>query len=139
MPIVSVINYSGNKKVLNETLDYIYYPDYSKEYNLNEKLETPLPMNRFRPNLVFTGGFPHQEDELKVFSINKAELLGVKPCARCGITTTNQATAEVGIEPLKTLVSYRRINRKILFGQNVIPQNVGEVLEVGEELKIKNG
>jgi len=51
----------------------------------------------------------------------------VKPCARCIITTTNQETAERGVEPLKTFSEYRKVNNKVIFGMNVICNQTGTV------------
>ena len=87
---------------------------------LNRRLEQPLPMNRFRPNFVFTGGDPFEEDDWSAFSIDQQAFLGVKPCARCSITTTDQETAERAVEPLKTLATFRKSGNRILFGQNVV-------------------
>lgn len=88
--------------------------------NLNEKLDEALPMNRFRPNLVFTGGVPHEEDNWKNFLVGSNRFVGVKPCARCVLITVNQDTAEKGVEPLKTLSNYRKQGSKVLFGQNLV-------------------
>jgi uncharacterized protein YcbX len=101
--------------------------------HLNAQLEQTLPMDRFRPNIVFTGGEPHQEDEMKSFSINGVKMLGVKPCARCVMTTIDQATGTAGHEPLATLSTYRKRNNKILFGQNVIPKSFG-MIKVGDSI-----
>jgi hypothetical protein len=100
---------------------------------LNSRLEQALPMDRFRPNIVFTGGYPYQEDELREFSIRGIRFGGVKPCARCPIPTIDQATAERGKEPLRTLARYRFWNNKVYFGQNLVHQGFGE-LAVGDEL-----
>ena len=88
--------------------------------DLNSRLQTPLPMNRFRTNFVFTGGNPYEEDDWKDFKIGNAEFKAVKPCARCVITTTDQQTAIRNDEPLKTLSTYRKIENKVMFGMNVI-------------------
>jgi len=88
--------------------------------DLNTRLDTPLPMNRFRPNLVFTGGQPYEEETWRNFTIGKNRFVGVKPCARCVLTTVDQETAQKGKEPLKTLATYRNFNNKIIFGQNVV-------------------
>ncbi len=88
--------------------------------NLNEKLEEALPMNRFRPNLVFTGGEPHEEDTWRNFTVGSNRFVGVKPCARCVLTTVNQDTTVKGVEPLKTLSTYRKQGSKVLFGQNLV-------------------
>lgn len=88
--------------------------------DLNSRLKTPLLMNRFRTNFVFTGGNPYEEDEWEDFKIGNAEFKAVKPCARCVITTTDQETAVRSAEPLKTLSEYRLINNKVMFGMNVV-------------------
>lgn len=101
---------------------------------LNSKLTTPVPMERFRPNIVFSGGTPHCEDELGAFLIGDQPFLGVKPCARCIMTTIDQQTAQPGAEPLRTLATYRQSGHKILFGQNVVwtGQEAGQTISVGD-------
>src|ERR1700743_3821199 len=94
---------------------------------LNSRLDHPLPMNRFRPNIVFTGGAPFEEDEMTHFSIGDVQFQGVKLCARCVMTTINQDTAEKGKEPLRTLARYRANGHKILFGQNLIHPGLGQI------------
>jgi uncharacterized protein YcbX len=102
---------------------------------LNERLPRPVPMNRFRPNLVLEGGEPHVEDRLGRFRIGTLELEAVKPCDRCVITTTDQDTAERGPEPLRTLATYRKTGSKVLFGQNVVHYTAGR-LTVGEQVTV---
>lgn len=101
--------------------------------DLNSRLAQPLPMDRFRPNIVVTGGTPFQEDSLGSFTIRNIRFRVVKPCARCVITTIDQRTAESGKEPLQTLARYRAQDKKILFGQNLAHEGLGE-LAVGDEL-----
>src|SRR5258706_3956355 len=101
--------------------------------DLNSRLKEPLPMNRFRPNFVFSGGQPYEEDSWKTFSIGKNKFAGVKQCARCVLTTVNQDTAEKGIEPLLTLSQYRKKENKVLFGQNLIALDHNEIHE-GDEI-----
>src|SRR3989344_1264242 len=77
--------------------------------DLNERIGgTPLPMNRFRPNIVISGGEPYDEDRLDRLVISGVELEGKTLCVRCVTTATNQETAERGKEPLATLAKYRR-------------------------------
>lgn len=95
--------------------------------HLNTKLEVKLPMNRFRPNFVFTGGTPHMEDSWRNFTIGKNRFVGVKPCARCVFPNINQETAEKGVEPLRTLTTYRKKENKVLFGQNLLAVDHQEV------------
>jgi len=94
---------------------------------LNRRLAEPVPMNRFRPNLVVRAGEPHAEDGWRRIRIGEVEFDVVKPCARCAITLTDQATAERGKEPLRTLATYRTRNGKVLFGQNLIHRGRGAV------------
>ncbi|MCX8010616.1 MAG: MOSC domain-containing protein [Ignavibacteria bacterium] len=103
--------------------------------DLNSRLIEPLPVNRFRPNFVFAGGEAFEEDTWNRFQIGKITFRAVKPCSRCIITTTNQDTAERKDEPLKTLSTYRKVDGKVLFGQNLICENEGEV-KVGNEITL---
>src|SRR5687768_1169541 len=96
---------------------------------LNSKLAQPIPMNRFRPNFVFTGGEPNEEDTWRNFTIGDNRFVGVKPCGRCAIPTINQETAEKSDEPTRTLATYRRNENKILFGQNLLATDHQEVKE----------
>jgi uncharacterized protein YcbX len=91
--------------------------------DLNSKMESPLPMNRFRPNFVFSGGEAFEEDQWKEFTIGSNRFLGVKPCSRCVLTTVDQDTAIKGTEPLRTLATYRKWDNKIYFGQNLLAIN----------------
>ena len=101
--------------------------------DLNSRLTEALPMDRFRPNIVFTGGGPFEEDLLADFTIRNIHFYGVKLCARCIITTINQNSGAKGKEPLKTLASYRAKNNKIYFGQNLVHKGDG-VIAVGDQL-----
>lgn len=99
---------------------------------LNRRLATPLPMNRFRPNLVVAGSEPFAEDGWRRFRIGAIPMAGVKPCARCVVTTTDQTTGRRdGEEPLRTLATFRRHPRGVMFGQNVVHYGTGR-LAVGD-------
>lgn len=107
--------------------------------DLNSRLPTPLPMNRFRPNLVLDGCEAYAEDSLGTIALRDVELRMVKPCIRCIVTTTDQGTGERdGVEPLQTLKSYRwhAALKGVAFGQNaVVVSGVGNRLEVGMECR----
>ncbi|MBD1391908.1 MOSC domain-containing protein [Mucilaginibacter glaciei] len=105
--------------------------------DLNSRLKEALPMNRFRPNIVFTGGEPYSEDTFKHLTINGIDIYGVKLCARCVMTTIDQDTMAKGKEPLKTLAGYRRKGAKILFGQNIVSAGAG-TLNVGDEIQVQS-
>ncbi len=87
--------------------------------DLNARLQDKITIHRFRPNFVFTGGVPFEEDSWKRFSIGKLHFRAVKPCARCQVPTIDLQTASFGKEPLRTLSTYRLNEHKILFGMNV--------------------
>lgn len=99
---------------------------------LNRRLEKPLPMDRFRPNIVLDGCEPHAEDGWLWIVIGGLGFRVVKPCARCVITTTDQATGERDGEPLRTLATYRLLDGKVWFGQNLIHDGTGTI-HVGDE------
>lgn len=101
--------------------------------DLNSRMEMSLPMNRFRPNFVYSGGEPYEEDTWKNFTIGSTRFAGVKPCDRCVITTIDQDKGQKGVEPLKTLSSYRKRDNKIYFGQNAIATDQG-IVSVGDEI-----
>lgn len=102
---------------------------------LSKKVGQEIPVNRFRPNLVIDGVKAHEEDTMAEIRINGLRFFGVKPCARCIMTTIDQQTAEKGKEPLKTLASYRSVEHKILFGENFIPDQSGEINQ-GDQVQI---
>jgi len=102
---------------------------------LNSRLEEAVPMDRFRPNIVFTGGEAFQEDQMQHFRINNINFYGVKPCARCQVITIDQENGITGKEPLKTLSDYRKKNNKVYFGQNLVHRGEGNI-SVGDEISI---
>ena len=104
--------------------------------DLNNRLDNPLNINRFRPNFVFTDGEPFEEDAWHEFMVGNVRFFGVKPCARCIMTTIDQETGEKsGKEPLLTLNKYRKAGNKILFGQNVLIIQLGTV-SVGNDVTV---
>jgi len=103
--------------------------------DLNSRLESPIPMNRFRPNIVVKGCEPYAEDTWNKIRIGDVELAVVKPCARCEVTTIDKETLEQSKEPLKTLGKYRKHELGAIFGQNVIPLNGGR-LKVGMNVEL---
>lgn len=105
--------------------------------DLNTRLREPLLMNRFRPNLIFSGGAPYEEDTWNEFHIGAVPFNGIKRCARCVLTTVNPLTGQKGPEPLKTLSTYRKANNKIYFGQNVIARAIREI-SVGDSIEVSS-
>lgn len=101
--------------------------------DLNGRLAEPVPMNRFRPNFVYTGGNAFAEDTWKDLSIGSLRFVAVKKCDRCVLTTVDQGTGVKGTEPLKTLSGYRKAGNKVYFGQNMVALNEGS-LSVGQRI-----
>lgn len=95
--------------------------------DLNGRLEKPVPMARFRTNIVISGSGPYAEDEWKQLKIGDFNLRIVKPCSRCVIPSIDIETAERTGEPTRTLSQYRRSDNKIFFGQNAVLDGQGRV------------
>ena len=94
--------------------------ELNKKVSERKPEEAPLSMRRFRTNFVFSGGQPFEEDLYQNFKIGDVDFVGVKPCARCVLTTRDPDTGTKGKEPLDTLAQFRQLGNKILFGQNVV-------------------
>lgn len=106
--------------------------------DLNQRLDIPIPMNRFRPNIVICGGIPYQEDSWKKISTDTTILYFGKRCSRCVITTIDQKTGlSTGKEPLQTLASYNRDYRgKVMFGSYWAYQNDDTLFSIGDSVHI---
>ncbi len=119
--------------------------------DLNSKLESEIPMNRFRPNIVVSDSGPFEEDEWEKIRIGNTIFRITKPCARCAITTIDQATGISDVkEPLKTLASFRKaeqvypetyenlgLNKNdVLFGQNLVAENFGQLIKIGDRVEV---
>ena len=119
--------------------------------DLNSRLKNEIPMNRFRPNFVVQNSAAFAEDGWKKLSIGNTIFRVTKPSERCVITTVDQQRGFfTGKEPLKTLANFRLakdvfpdnfqsfgMNKNaVLFGQNLIAENFGETLKIGDEIKI---
>ena len=122
-----------------------------KYRDADEDVRVPFPMNRFRPNLVVQGSDPFEEDNWSKIRVGEAIFWVVKPCARCVMTTVDQARGEFdGKEPLKTIASFRMAKdvfpdtfeslgqtaNAVLFGENLIPENPGTTIRVGDDVEV---
>jgi uncharacterized protein len=97
--------------------------------------EGPVPMTRFRPNVVVSGTAPWAEDDWSLLRIGRARFRAVKPCGRCVLTTVDPDTGTKGKEPLATLARHRRIGKMIVFGTNVIPDEPGVTVRIGDTVE----
>lgn len=106
---------------------------------LVEKGEEPVPMNRFRPSFVITGGPAFAEDTWTRVRIGDVVFRAGGPCLRCIVTTTDQFSGERGKEPLRTLATYRRSAADpgdVKFGQNLIHETKSGLLRVGDAVQV---
>jgi uncharacterized protein YcbX len=134
--------YGGTGKAVGFADGYAYLAaNEASLADLNQRLAAKghpaLPMNRFRPNLVVSGGAPFEEDRWGDIHVGEAVLRGAKPCGRCQVTTTDQATGEVrGPEPLATLAEYRDSREfGVMFGMNLVTVRGGRV-RVGDQVAV---
>jgi uncharacterized protein YcbX len=103
--------------------------------DLNSRLDSPVPMNRFRPNLVVSGCDSFAEDGWRRLRIGDVEFDVVKPCSRCVIPSIDQATAQRDGQINRVLASYRRVNGQVMFGQNLLYHRAGK-LSVGDPVQV---
>jgi uncharacterized protein YcbX len=105
--------------------------------DLNSRMAAPIPMNRFRPNLVVRGAAPYAEDRWKAIAIGDTVLRWIKACTRCVATTTDQETGErKGRDPLFTLAQYRRVGSEVAFGHYLVADTWGERLRFGDAVTV---
>jgi uncharacterized protein YcbX len=100
---------------------------------LNEKLSSPIQMDRFRPNLVVTADYGHHEDTWPGMKIGNAVFENIKPCGRCNVITIDQQNAHINTEPLKILNQYRKAGNSVNFGTNMICTQE-DVIRVGDTI-----
>jgi len=104
--------------------------------DLNQRLASPVPLERFRPNLVVAGAAAFAEDSWRTVRISDYTFHVVKPCDRCAIITVDpERGIMTGKEPLTTLARYRTFDKKVLFGQYLLAEGVG-TLRVGDVLQV---
>ncbi len=103
--------------------------------NLNSKLDAPIEMRRFRPNLVIHGASPHEEDGWPEIQIGEARLRSTKRCGRCVVTTIDPETGIAGQEPLRTLAAYRKNGQSVDFGMNYATVANSEI-RIGDTVEI---
>ncbi|KAG0544856.1 hypothetical protein BDA96_02G312600 [Sorghum bicolor] len=145
-------NYArGYKTMFSDGFPYLIVSQGSLDA-LNEILKEPIPINRFRPNILVEGCHPYAEDMWKSVKINKLTFQGVKLCGRCKVPTINQDTGIPSpAEPTETLQTYRsgevllpshKNKRQVYFGQNAVCSeslslnSKGRIVKVGDPLYV---
>ena len=92
-----------------------------------EEPDAPLPIERFRPNLVVRGAEPFAEDEWQRVRIGDVTFRKAKPVDRCVMTTISVADLQTGKEPIRTLARHRQWDGKTWFAVHLIPESTGTV------------
>lgn len=103
--------------------------------DLNRRCPERIPMDRFRPNIVLGGVEAYTEDAVAEIVVGNIRLQGANPCVRCAVTTIDQQTAERGVEPLRTLATYRRAEKGVTFGRNFVVTSLGRI-RAGDEVRL---
>ncbi|HEV2744537.1 MAG TPA: MOSC N-terminal beta barrel domain-containing protein [Rubrobacter sp.] len=133
-PVDSAYARSGDQTSFADGFPLLLISEASLE-DLNGRLESPVPMNRFRPNLVVRGCGPYAEDGWREIRIGAATFRVAEACPRCAITTVDQESGERGKEPLRTLATYRKADGEVWFGRNLIHTSPGAV-SVGDPVEV---
>lgn len=105
--------------------------------DLNRRLDTPVPMNRFRANIVIDGDNAFKEDSWYGLKIGSVNFRNAKPSARCKVINIDQEAGTIHKEPLRTLSTFRKKDNKVFFGTNLIPLNSG-IIHEGDEVVIQH-
>ncbi len=133
-PVDSAYARGGDQTSFADGFPLLLISEASLE-DLNARLESPVPMNRFRPNLVVRGCGPYAEDGWGEIRVGRAVFRVAEPCPRCAITTVDQDSGERGKEPLRTLATYRKAEGEVWFGRNLIHTSLGTV-RVGDPVEV---
>ncbi|KAK3189058.1 hypothetical protein Dsin_028619 [Dipteronia sinensis] len=135
----------GHKVMFSDQYPFMLLSQESLDA-LNKLLKEPVPINRFRPNILVEGCEPFSEDLWTEVRISKFTFQGVKLCSRCKIPTINQDTGIAGSEPNETLMKFRsdevllpnrKKQGKVYFGQNLVckdnlTEGKGNIVNVGD-------
>ncbi len=133
-PVDSAYARSGDQTSFADGFPLLLISSASLE-DLNGRLDRPVSMNRFRPNLVVDGCGPYAEDGWGEVRLGDAVFRVAEPCPRCAITTVDQESGERGKEPLKTLATYRKAEGEVWFGRNLIHTSFGTV-RIGDPVEV---
>lgn len=126
---------SGKSRIaFQDAYPFLIISEASLE-DLNNRMKMPLPMNRFRPNIIVSGCPAYAEDDWQTFRIGNVSFVGGPRCHRCIVTATDQETAKRGREPLWTLATYRREGTKVYFGKNADHTSIDEI-RVGDDVHL---
>ena len=133
-PVTSAAGHPGDEVSFADGFPYLLTSTASLE-DLNGRLQTPVGMERFRPNLVVSGPPPFREDRWQSIQIGAITFRMAKTCPRCQVINVDPRTGRRGSEPLATLARYRRRDDGVMFGINLVAENSGQ-LALGDPLRV---
>ena len=134
-PALTVPDYEVHSSLQDATPFHLTSEDSLAD--LNGRMASPVPMNRFRPNLVVRGAEAYAEDRWHRIAIGEHVFRWIKPCTRCVMTTTDQETGSRDRrEPLFTLSTYRRLGSEVVFGHYMVADTLAGPLRTGEQVSI---
>ena len=127
------IESSGNNDIVSFADGYpVLLTTQASLDDLNERLDSSIDINRFRPNILIDGKTPFEEDRWQSIKIGTTVFKVAKRCARCHVININQASGLSTKEPLRTLSTYRKEGNKVNFGVNLVPESTGIIHEEDE-------
>jgi uncharacterized protein YcbX len=136
-PTLNVPDYEVHSSLQDATPFHLTSEDSLAD--LNGRMASPVPMNRFRPNLVVRGAEAYAEDRWHRIAIGEHMFRWIKPCTRCVMTTTDQETGSRDRrEPLFTLSTYRRFGSEVVFGHYLVADTLAGPLRVGDHVRVVN-
>ena len=134
-PAMTVPSYEVHSTLQDATPFHLTSEDSLAD--LNARMERPIPMNRFRPNIVVSGAEAYAEDRWRTITVGDTTLRWIKVCTRCVATTTDQETGERrSTDPLRTLAKYRRVGSEVVFGHYLVADTWGDRMRVGDPVRV---
>ena len=134
-PALNVPDYEVHSSLQDATPFHLTSEDSLAD--LNRRMPSAIPMNRFRPNLVVRGAEPYAEDGWKRMAIGENVFRWIKPCTRCVMTMTDQETGvRARRDPLFTLSTYRRLGSEVAFGHYLVADAWAGTLRVGDVIAV---
>ena len=103
---------------------------------LNARLDSALPIDRFRANVIVDGVDAFFEDAVDAFVVGGREFRAIRRIQRCVMIQTDQRTGERGIEPMRTLREVRSVLGRVFFGRYFVVADEG-VVRVGDRVALR--
>ncbi|MCW2787624.1 MAG: hypothetical protein JWP74_4141 [Marmoricola sp.] len=100
-----------------------------------EEPPAPLPIERFRPNIVIDGDAAFAEDDWSRIRVGEVSFRVPKRVDRCVMTTISPADLSSTKEPIRTLARHRLVEQKTWFAIHLVPETTGRIA-VGDAVEV---